>query len=120
MDSLGLDEDTPIENKMLSNAIESAQSKVEGRNFAIRKNVLQYDDVMNSSAKSSTASADKVLEGEDVSEQRAHHDEGVHRGQRPAVPCGRDARRLGSRGPAPALPGLAGQSRTISSIRPTS
>ena len=47
MDSIGLDEKTPIENKMLSNAIESAQSKVEGRNFATRKRVLEYDDVMN-------------------------------------------------------------------------
>lgn len=47
MDSIGLDENTPIENKMLSNAIESAQSKVEGRNFATRKRVLEYDDVMN-------------------------------------------------------------------------
>ena len=47
MESLGLEEDTPIENKMLTNSIESAQHKVESRNFAIRKNVLQYDDVMN-------------------------------------------------------------------------
>ena len=47
MDKLNVDEDTPIESKMLSNTIEGSQRKVEGRNFGIRKNVLQYDDVMN-------------------------------------------------------------------------
>lgn len=47
VDSLGLDENTPIENRMLSNAIENAQKRVEGRNFGIRKHVLQFDDVMN-------------------------------------------------------------------------
>ena len=47
MDSLGLDEDTPIDQKILSNAIEQAQKKVESRNFQVRKNVLEYDDVMN-------------------------------------------------------------------------
>ncbi len=47
MTSLGLPDDMPIEHKMLTNAIESAQRRVESRNFAIRKNVLQYDDVIN-------------------------------------------------------------------------
>uniref|UniRef100_UPI0040273CDB preprotein translocase subunit SecA n=1 Tax=Gemmiger formicilis TaxID=745368 RepID=UPI0040273CDB len=47
MDSLGLDEDVPIENKLITNTIESAQKKLEASNFAIRKQVLQYDDVMN-------------------------------------------------------------------------
>ena len=47
METLKIDEDTPIENKILSNTIESAQRKIEGRNFGIRKNVLQFDDVMN-------------------------------------------------------------------------
>ncbi|MCC8129981.1 MAG: preprotein translocase subunit SecA, partial [Clostridiales bacterium] len=47
MDTLKIDEDTPIDAKMLSNAIENAQKKVESRNFQIRKNVLDYDDVMN-------------------------------------------------------------------------
>ena len=64
MDTLGLDEDTPIENKMLSNAIESAQSKVEGRNFAIRKNVLEYDDVMNRQREIIYGQRRKVLDGE--------------------------------------------------------
>ena len=45
MEALGIDEDTPIENKMLTNSIESAQRKVEERNFGIRRDVLQYDDV---------------------------------------------------------------------------
>lgn len=47
MDTLKLEEDVPMENKMLTSVIESAQNKVEGRNFSIRKNVLKYDDVMN-------------------------------------------------------------------------
>lgn len=47
MNSLGIDEDTPIDAKMLSNAIENAQKTVESRNFQIRKNVLEYDNVMN-------------------------------------------------------------------------
>jgi preprotein translocase subunit SecA len=47
MNTLGLPEDVPIENKMISNAIESAQKKVEVRNFEVRKHVIQYDDVMN-------------------------------------------------------------------------
>ncbi|MEI7819062.1 MAG: preprotein translocase subunit SecA, partial [bacterium] len=47
MDALGLPEDTPIENKMVSRSLESAQKKVEGHNFDIRKNLVEYDDVMN-------------------------------------------------------------------------
>ena len=47
METLGVDEDTPIDAKMLSNAIENAQKQVESRNFQTRKNVLEYDDVMN-------------------------------------------------------------------------
>ncbi len=66
MESLGLEEDTPIENKMLTNSIESAQHKVESRNFAIRKNVLQYDDVMNRQREIIYSQRDKVLDGEDL------------------------------------------------------
>ena len=47
MDRLGLDEDQPIESRMISRAVESAQKRVEGNNFDMRKVVLQYDDVMN-------------------------------------------------------------------------
>ena len=64
MDSIGLDEKTPIENKMLSNAIESAQSKVEGRNFATRKRVLEYDDVMNKQRETIYRQRASVLHGE--------------------------------------------------------
>ena len=47
MDRLGFEEDQPIESKLISNAVESAQKRVEGNNFDVRKVVLQYDDVMN-------------------------------------------------------------------------
>ncbi len=66
MDSIGLDEKTPIENKMLSNAIESAQSKVEGRNFATRKRVLEYDDVMNKQRETIYRQRASVLNGESL------------------------------------------------------
>ena len=67
MDTLNLDEDTPIENKMLTSTIESAQKKLEARNFSIRKNVLQYDDVMNHQREIIYGQRRKVLNGEDVS-----------------------------------------------------
>lgn len=68
MDTLGVDETMPIENRMLSNTIESSQSKIEGRNFQIRKNVLQYDDVMNRQREIIYGQRKKVLDGEDISE----------------------------------------------------
>ena len=66
MEALGIDEDTPIENKMLTNSIESAQRKVEERNFGIRRDVLQYDDVMNRQREIIYSQRDKVLDGESV------------------------------------------------------
>ena len=66
MDSLKIDENTPIENRILSNTIESAQRKIEGRNFGIRKNVLQFDDVMNKQREIIYAQRNKVLDGEDL------------------------------------------------------
>jgi len=66
MDSLGLDEDTPIDAKMLSNAVENAQRSVESRNFRSRKNVLEYDDVMNTQREVIYAQRQKVLDGEDL------------------------------------------------------
>ncbi|HIW75001.1 MAG TPA: SEC-C domain-containing protein, partial [Firmicutes bacterium] len=66
MDTLGIDEDTPIENKMLTNSIEGAQRKVEERNFGIRRNVLQFDDVMNRQREIIYSQRDKVLDGESV------------------------------------------------------
>jgi preprotein translocase subunit SecA len=68
METLGIDEDTPIENKMLSNSIESAQKKIEERNFGIRRDVLQYDDVMNRQREVIYGQRDKVLDGENVRE----------------------------------------------------
>jgi preprotein translocase subunit SecA len=66
MNALGLDEDTPIEQKVLTNAIESAQKRVESRNFAIRKNVLQFDDVMNKQREIIYGQRKTVLNGEDI------------------------------------------------------
>ena len=67
MESLGVDEDTPIDAKILSGAIENAQRTVESRNFQIRKNVLEYDDVMNTQRKVIYEQRRKVLDGEDLS-----------------------------------------------------
>ena len=61
MATLGIDEDTPIENRMLSNIIESAQRRVEERNFGIRRDVLKYDDVMNTQRKVIYKQRDTVL-----------------------------------------------------------
>lgn len=66
MGKLTSDEDLPIESKMISNTIESSQRKVEGRNFAIRKNVLQYDDVMNRQRELIYDQRNQVLEGMDL------------------------------------------------------
>lgn len=66
MDRMNVDEDTPIENKMLSNIIESSQEKVELRNFGIRKDVLQYDDVLNRQREIIYGQRDQVLNGEDL------------------------------------------------------
>ena len=69
MNSLGLEDDVPIEAKLLSNTIENSQKKLEGRNFSIRKNVLQYDDVMNQQREIIYGQRRKVLDGEDISAQ---------------------------------------------------
>ena len=66
MTRLNTPDDMPIENKMLSNIIESSQKKVESRNFAIRKNVLQYDDVMNKQREIIYTQRDQVLNGENI------------------------------------------------------
>ena len=66
MDSLGLDEDTPIDAKILSGAVENAQKNVESRNFRARKNVLEYDNVMNTQREVIYAQRQKVLDGEDL------------------------------------------------------
>jgi preprotein translocase subunit SecA len=63
MERLGLEEDTPIESPMVTRSIEGAQKKVEGRNFDTRKNVLEYDDVMNQQRKTIYALRRQILEG---------------------------------------------------------
>ena len=68
VDALGLPEDMPIEVKMLANTIETAQKKVEGRNYTIRKTVLEYDDVMNQQRGIIYEQRKEVLEAEDISE----------------------------------------------------
>ncbi len=69
MSMLKVDEDTPLEAKMLTKSIESAQRKIEGRNFAIRKNVLQYDDVLNRQREIIYSQRDQVLDGENLRDQ---------------------------------------------------
>ena len=68
MEKLGVDEDTPIDAKMLSGAIENAQRQVESRNFQTRKTVLEYDDVMNTQRKVIYEERRKVLDGENLQE----------------------------------------------------
>ncbi len=67
VNALGLEEDEPIEAKMLTNAIENAQKNLESRNFDSRKHVLQYDEVMNEQRKIIYAQRQQVLDGEDIS-----------------------------------------------------
>ncbi|ADU28169.1 preprotein translocase subunit SecA [Ethanoligenens harbinense] len=66
MDTLGLDDDVPIENRLITNSIENAQRKVEGKNFGIRKNVLQFDDVMNRQREIIYGQRRRVLDGESM------------------------------------------------------
>ena len=66
VETLGLDENEAIENKMLTNAIETSQKRVEGRNFDIRKHVLQYDDVMNQQREIIYSQRQKVLNGDSI------------------------------------------------------
>ena len=69
MNTLKVDENTPIEAGMLTKTIEGAQKKIEGRNFGIRKNVLQYDDVMSRQREIVYGQRDQVLNGEDLRDQ---------------------------------------------------
>ena len=66
METLGIDEDTPIDAKILSGAIENAQKTVESRNYQVRKSVLEYDDVMNVQRKIIYEQRQQVLDGEDL------------------------------------------------------
>ena len=69
VDRLGMDDDTPIEAGILSKSIENAQKKVEGKNFGIRKYVLEYDDVMNKQREIIYKERRKVLEGQNIKEE---------------------------------------------------
>ena len=72
METLRVDEDTPLEMKMLTNSIESAQRRKESQNFAIRKSVLEFDDVMNTQRNIIYNQRDRVLDGEDLHETVLH------------------------------------------------
>lgn len=67
MDKLGMDDDEPIEHKLVTKSIENAQKKVEARNFSIRKHVLEYDDVMNQQREVIYSQRKKILQQEDLS-----------------------------------------------------
>ncbi len=68
MESLNIDEDIPIENSILTKTIESSQRKIEGRNYQIRKNVLDFDDVMSQQRMTIYSQRAKVLDGDDISD----------------------------------------------------
>ena len=72
MQTARMEDDVPIESKMVSRSIASAQSQVEGRNYEIRKNVLKYDDVLNRQRTVIYEERRRVLEGEDLQEQLRH------------------------------------------------
>ena len=74
MDSLGIDEDTPIDAKILSGAIENAQKTVESRNYQVRKSVLEYDDVMNVQRKIIYEQRRQVLGRRGSAHQHSVHD----------------------------------------------
>ena len=77
IDSLGIEEDDPIEHGMLTKAIENAQKKVEGNNFAVRKHLLEYDEVMNEQREIIYGERKRVLYGEDIRESIMGMIEGV-------------------------------------------
>ena len=68
METLKIDEDVPIENALLTRTIESSQRKIEGRNYSIRKNVLDFDDVMSQQRNTIYSQRSQVLDGDDISE----------------------------------------------------
>ena len=77
METLNIDESMPLNMTMLSNSIETAQQRIEGRNFSIRKNVLEYDDVMNKQRELIYEQRNKVLDGEDISASVSNMIDGV-------------------------------------------
>ena len=98
MERLGLEDDVAIESRLVSKTIESAQSRVEGYNFDIRKHVVEFDDVINKQRETIYAERDKVLHNEDLTDTvRAFLDEELEAPARPALRQ-RASRRLGHRG----------------------
>ena len=93
MERLGLEEDVPIESPMVTRSIENAQKKVEGRNFDQRKNVLEYDDVMNQQRKTIYALRRQILDGRYHREPTEDEAEAGHRAR-----AGHGERRLDRRG----------------------
>ncbi|MDQ2087394.1 preprotein translocase subunit SecA [Herbivorax sp. ANBcel31] len=77
VETLGLEEDQAIENRMLSNSIENAQKRVEGKNFSIRKSVLQYDDVMNKQREVIYKQRREVLDGKNIKDSFIKMIEGI-------------------------------------------
>ena len=69
METLGVDENQPLDSKLLTNSLETAQSNIESRNFAARKSVLEFDDVMNVQREKIYSQRDMVLEQESVQEK---------------------------------------------------
>ena len=80
MNTLGIEDDMPIDARILSNAVENAQKSVESRNFRSRKSVLEYDDVMNTQREVIYAQRQKVLDGEDLRENMMNILRGVLQG----------------------------------------
>jgi preprotein translocase subunit SecA len=81
MDRLGIEEDMPIEHRLISRSVESAQKRVEEQNFQIRKRVLEYDDVMNKQREVIYAQRERILKGEDLGEDVREIIERVIRGK---------------------------------------
>ena len=99
MERLGLEDDVAIESRLVSRTIESAQSRVEGYNFDIRKRVVEYDDVINKQRETIYAERDKVLRNEDLTETvQIFLDDEVD-ALVDTLPRRRGSRRLGLRGP---------------------
>ncbi len=86
METLKIDEDTPIDAKILSNAIENAQKQVESKNFQARKNTLEYDDVMNVQREIIYKQRRQVLDGGEHGFPHPQHAPPVDRGVRPRPP----------------------------------
>ena len=102
MSTAGIGDDVPLESKIVTRSIQSAQSQVEAQNFEIRKNVLKYDDVLNRQREVIYAERREVLHGADLHEQVRHFLDDVGHGYVTAATSDGLRRRLG---PGPALAG---------------